>query len=318
MLTLPSSQLPAPSSPITLVGLLSSSLSSSAARGCTSSGCTCTIGCSSGVLALAMSRYVMFLSPHYHSANIAYHSQKAADAVSVSVSGSPVTTASVIKKTAAAAALVAARAHLPPISKTSGPANFIVSSAASGGKRRSHLSPYNSRFTITLDDFVLRSFHTVDDSDSDSDSDFDLDVQFDGLRVVRSTVDSWIPVRAGSRKVEAEPDVLAPPVLSVSCTANTTLRRTIHVKRPSRTKPKRSSVSIRRNKENDRPIQSPRRALLARGYRSPKKTPKVGIRFSEVWQTLPPTCFQTLQGKFSEADLAKKGSYIRGVELNKV
>ncbi|KAJ7113076.1 hypothetical protein C8R44DRAFT_235168 [Mycena epipterygia] len=307
MPTLPSSQLPAPSSLITLVGFIVFVL---------------VVACGSGLYLFGLHLHDKLVKRRARASDI----EKAAGAVSVS--GSPVTTASVsrAKKTAAATALVAARAHLTSIVNfNTGPANLIVSSAVSGRKvvprtNLRHLGPdavparfvehqkrarpgpsplraivyvaevtpvavpeliiaapivvqfavMESPLSTTLDDLVLQVYHTADDSDSeseysDSDSDFDdQPTQFDGLRMVRSTVDSCISVRAGPRKVKTEPVILAPPVLSVSHTANTTLRRAIHVKRPSGTKPKRSSVSTRRDKENGGPIQSPRPALL--GY----------------------------------------------------
>ncbi|KAJ7113069.1 hypothetical protein C8R44DRAFT_930608 [Mycena epipterygia] len=267
MPTLPSSQLPAPSSPITLVGFIVFVL---------------VVVCGSGLYLFGL---------HLHDKLVRasdIESQKAAGAVSVFVdfSGKPASVVATTTKTAAAAAaLVAARAHLSSICKMSGPIKFIVSSAASERKKCSRPGPSPLRAVIyvpetivalvvvqwpvmesplstTLDNFVLPPYHTAGDSDSDSDSDDEL-TQFDGLRMVRSTVDSWIPVHVGSRKVKVEPVILAPPVLNVSCTANTPLRRAVYIKRPSASKVKRPSVNTRCNKENSRPIQSPHRALLS-------------------------------------------------------
>ncbi|KAJ6524229.1 hypothetical protein DFH09DRAFT_1096147 [Mycena vulgaris] len=124
---------------------------------------------------------------------------------------------------------------------------------------------------VTLATFVSRAYH-MHDTDSDSDGDDTIDdepLDFDGLRMVRSTENSWMPVRAGSRKEAKAQDLsshpAAPPsfpalvsaprtVLGVSHIANTPLRRAAL---------RTVSIIDKENATVHAHIQVPRRALLA-------------------------------------------------------
>ncbi|KAJ6602824.1 hypothetical protein DFH09DRAFT_1470808 [Mycena vulgaris] len=127
---------------------------------------------------------------------------------------------------------------------------------------------------VTLANFIPRAYHAYD-SDSDDDTIDEEPLDFDGLRMVRSTENSWMPVRAGSRQtvcvIKDEPSsptlVPAPAVLGASQIVNASLRHAVHVKRPSvkgtRRSSPRASLMDKENAGARAHIQVPRRVLLA-------------------------------------------------------
>ncbi|KAJ7668870.1 hypothetical protein B0H17DRAFT_1209845 [Mycena rosella] len=125
-----------------------------------------------------------------------------------------------------------------------------------------HIFPVSPSLAQTLAQFVFKAYqlHDSDSEDSDDDTSHEL-FDFDGLRMVRPSEHSWMPVRAGTRRP-------TPAILGASKTANRSRDQEISLdsfKRTSVVNTKRSPfVNKRANKENGvATIQPLPRALFA-------------------------------------------------------